>query len=569
MHEQRDESSSRAGGRPTLAVAAAIAAVAALTLLFAAAGAWPAPDVNEAVYLTKARHFADPAWGQGDFFLETPDAHGGFYLVFGPLAAALPLDTVAWLGRWLGWLALAAGFAHAVLPLTDRRPPPAGAGRALPSAAEGARARGLWATADARTWAVVVLAGALFSLALRHTTMAGEWVIGGCEAKVFAWACVLAGIGEIARSRWAGGVFAMGAGTALHVLVGGWGLLALVGAWLLGWLGGAAPERATVGWKAAALIVCGLALVAWGVVPALGLSAGAAAADRAAAVRIYVVERLHHHLLPRSFPEPLVSRHMLAILAWWLLARLVPPTPARSRVTALVLAALGISLTGWAISWAEPLARDPVLALLRYYWFRLADVIVPFALAVTAALVVGDAATCRRLLPLPAWVLRTALMLGLVGDVVAESAHWPLPGRTGLVPRADSKVDGPAWIDICGWVRDHAPADACFLTPRGAVSFTWRTGRREVVSWKNSPQDVAALLEWRRRIVDCYSASGSLTTMERSTAALGAVRMREVADRYGAGFAIVPADIVGLADLPFPVLHRNTGYVVLDLNAAP
>ena len=53
--------------------------------------------------------------------------------------------------------------------------------------------------------------------------------------------------------------------------------------------------------------------------------------------------------------------------------------------------------------------------------------------------------------------------------------------------------------------------------------------------------------------------------MERSTAALGAQRLREVADRYGAEFAIVPADVTALADLPFPVLHTNGGYVVLDL----
>ena len=82
-----------------------------LTILaiFAAAGAWPVPDVNETAYLTKARHFADPAWGQGDFFLETPDAHGVFYLLLGPLAAATSLGHAAWVGRWLGWLALAIG----------------------------------------------------------------------------------------------------------------------------------------------------------------------------------------------------------------------------------------------------------------------------------------------------------------------------------------------------------------------------------------------------------------------------------------------------------------------------
>ncbi|HBB73011.1 MAG TPA: hypothetical protein DC048_01035, partial [Planctomycetaceae bacterium] len=64
--------------------------LAVLTLLFAAFAAWPVPDVNEAVYLTKARHFADPTWGRGDFFLETRDAHGGFFILFGRLLATVP-----------------------------------------------------------------------------------------------------------------------------------------------------------------------------------------------------------------------------------------------------------------------------------------------------------------------------------------------------------------------------------------------------------------------------------------------------------------------------------------------
>ena len=179
------------------AVARAVGEVAVIMAIFAAAGAWPAPDVNEAVYLTKARHAGDPAWGAGDFFLETPDAHGAFYLLLGPLAAALPLDQAAWVGRMLGWLALAAGFRHAVAPLL------------------------------ATPWARLV-AAALFSLALRHTTMAGEWVIGGCEAKVFSWALVLTALGEWCAGRVATSWLTFGAATALHPIVGGWSMIAMV-----------------------------------------------------------------------------------------------------------------------------------------------------------------------------------------------------------------------------------------------------------------------------------------------------------------------------------------------------
>ena len=43
-----------------------------IAAVFAAAGAWPVPDVNEAHYLPKARHAFDPSWCEGDFFLESP-----------------------------------------------------------------------------------------------------------------------------------------------------------------------------------------------------------------------------------------------------------------------------------------------------------------------------------------------------------------------------------------------------------------------------------------------------------------------------------------------------------------
>jgi hypothetical protein len=550
------DESGRAGQRrlwPTWLLSAG--EILAIFLVFAATAAWPVPDLNEAVYLAKARHAADPTWAAGDFFLETPDAHGVFYVLFGPVAAALPLEQAAWLGRLLGWLALAAGFRHAVVPLLT--------GPGL------------------RAAAARIVAAAIFALATRTTTAAGEWVLGGCEAKVFAWAAVLAGVGEIARGRFAGAVLCCGAATALHPIVGGWGLVAACASRCGEWLRVLGHPRPGIRSEeegstsrgggglviAALLIVSGLTLAVSGVVPALGLSAGVDVADKAAAVRTYVAERLPHHLRPFTFAEPLVARHLLAILVWWLLTRLEQPTAARRRVHRFTLAALGIALAGWLLACLEPLAPASVLGLLRFYWFRLADIMVPFSLAVTAAAVWADDAACERLLPGRGRLVQAGLLLLLALDLAAQRSHWPLPGAS-VTPRADVHVNAKDWPDICDWVAVHTPPGSRFLTPRGAASFTWRTGRPEVVSWKNSPQDAASLVEWRRRIIDCYSRDGRLAEMERSTATLGAERLRDVAERYEAEFAIVPANVVGLETLPFPRLHANAGYAVLDLRGA-
>ena len=511
--------------------------VAAIAALFAAAGAWPVPDVNETVYLTKARHAADPGYAAGDFFLETPDAHGVFYLLLGPLAATLPLDTATWIGRIAGWLALAVGFHHLALPILG-----------------GASARGMWTR---------IAAAALFSAGLRFTSASGEWVIGGCEAKVFAWAFVLGGLGELVRGRFALAWCVLGGATAFHPIVGGWAMLAAVAAWASG---DRLPPRQRPA-ITVALLVIGAALAAAGVVPALRLSAGADAATRAEAARIYVVERLHHHLLPRTFPVGFIPRHVLAIVVWWLLDRLAPASQARAWLTRFTFAALGISLAGLAIAAIEPWAPATVYGLLRFYWFRLADVAVPLALAISTAAALADDATCRRLFPVPPAVIRGIASLLLAADVAAESNHWPLPGRT-VVARGDSKVEAAAWADICAWARDHLPPGTCVLTPRGAASFTWQTGLPEVVAWKNSPQDAASLVAWRQRIIDCFSADGTMRDMERSTATLGAQRMRDVAFRYEARIAIVPLDAPGLAELPFERLHANDRYAVIRITPA-
>ena len=90
-------------------------------------------------------------------------------------------------------------------------------------------------------------------------------------------------------------------------------------------------------------------------------------------------------------------------------------------------------------------------------------------------------------------------------------------------------------------------------------------GRREVVGWKNSPQDARSLVEWRRRFADCFSRDGSFATLERSTAAFGPERLRLVAERYGATHAIIPRDLPGADVLPFEKVHANLGYVVYGL----
>lgn len=173
---------------------------------------------------------------------------------------------------------------------------------------------------------------------------------------------------------------------------------------------------------------------------------------------------------------------------------------------------------------------------------------------------------------MPAGRRRTALaalLAVLAFDLATESRHWPLPGRPGVASRADKGLQAAAWQEVCGWIRAHTPADACFLTPRGASSFHWHAERREVVCWKNIPQDAAGILEWRRRIVDCFSADGSLKNLVSSTASLGRDRLAAAARKYGADHAVVPLNPLDPPPLDAEPLHVAGPYAVYRLDTLP
>lgn len=516
-----------------------------ITVLFAAAAAWPVPDVNEAHYLSKAKHAADPSWCPSDFFLASPEAHGLFFRLLGPATTVFSLATVTWIGRWLGWFALAAGFQHAASTMGLK------GGRQL-------------------------LAAATFSLAARYTTMAGEWMIGGCEAKVFAWAAVLVAWGELAAGRWGVSWLFSGLAASLHPLVGGWMMLVTGVVWGIERLARSVPKAldapaTSVSWAlSSTCLVGGLGLAAVGLVPAAFLSVGVPAEIQRQAAMIYVTERLPHHLFPSSFQVGLVSRHILAIVIWWILVAQQVESPRLRRARLVTLAAIGLSLLGWLISLAESHAPGMTHGLLRFYWFRLADGFVPLAVALAATTVLWPEATRtntesdqRAKWPWQS-VLVWSLSLLIAVELIGQSGHWPLPGRH-LIARSDKRVVADSWQDVCEWVRRKTPSTARFLTPRGATSFHWWAQRAEVVCWKNIPQSPAAIVEWRQRIIDCFSSDGTIAGQVISTVSLGPERLNEIAAKYAADFIIAPRKSMSAIPNTSTVVYQNACYVVLPL----
>ena len=220
-------------------------------VIFALFGAWPVPDVNEPHYLIKARHTWQPTFLAGDLFVDSPAAHHVFNLTFGWLTLAMSFDSAAWTGRIVVWLLQAWGWTLL--------------NRALVRA----------------SWAPPVSAG-LFVLFNESAHMAGEWVVGGLEAKGIAYALVFFALAAFVRRRWNRACMAIGAATAFHVLVGGWTAVATAAAWV------AIDRRVGNFRRLVVSLLIAATFAACGVIPALLLNRDTAAHVVADAQVIYV-----------------------------------------------------------------------------------------------------------------------------------------------------------------------------------------------------------------------------------------------------------------------------------------
>ncbi len=507
MNTSLDQSALSLPGRVVLAEIALVFAV------FFIQGAVPVPQVNEPNYLGKAIHYWNPDWASGDFFLETTDSHAVFYFTFGWLSLWLSPTVLAWTGRILTWALLAWAWQRLSYSVAPRR----------------------WFS---------VLTAALAVCMIERCHMAGEWLIGGVEAKGFAFVLVLLGLEAMVRARWSRVWLLLGAASAFHVLVGGWSVVAAGVAWLI--LGKDRPPLRAM-WPA---VAGGLLLSLPGLVPALMLNWGTDAETVRRANVIYVYYRLAHHLDPTKIPTSFVLR-FVSLAAFWVVMRWATPSEAAGRrLRAFVSGALAIAIVGVAIGLLKRYDDTLAAGLLRFYWFRASDVAVPLgvALAVPSCMVW-------------AYRLRPACGKGvLAAAVVVAGLHvgWhavrrPIP----VPPPADRLENSHAWRRTCDWIADSGkiPADARFITPRMAQTFKWYTGRAEVANRKEIPQDARAIDRWWQRQKDLYSRGNRQPNnyWHESLAQLGAKRLRQLGRKYGADYVIT----VARPALPLPVVYRD------------
>ncbi len=463
-----------------------VAEIALVFAVFFLHGAWPTPDVNENGYLCKAQHYWNPQAFEHDFFCNTGDAHAVYYWAFGWVTnLGISLDAAAWVGRVVTWLLLAIAW------------------------------RGLSYSLIPRAW-LAVFSAELFVMLTEQAHMAGEWIVGGVEAKGFAWALVLWAIQALVRGRWNLALVLIGAATSLHVVVGGWAAVLTALVWLM-----LPRDRATLT-SILPGIVGAILLSAPGVYFAVKLDWGVDSATIAEASRIQVFERLPHHLLPTAFQTGYVPRHLLLWALFVLLCTITPTDSGGRRFRAFVAAAMGLAGIGFVLGWLASIAPLTAASVLRFYWFRMSDILVPAGAAIVVLQFLLQQRVERRKLVRWSYL---ALVLVSVFDLWNQALHFAWLPKTWnpVTSRADKFMVNPDWRDACQWAADHTPPGTIFITPRGSNSFKWNSGRDEAATWKDMPQDARSLLDWYHRLDDLYGLHG----------------LRDLSPKYGAQYALI------------------------------
>ena len=506
----------------------------------------PAPHVNEAHYLAKAKHYWNPTWIENDLFLDSADAHLTFYWTVGWLTKWFSLPTVAWMGRIAAWLLLAFAWqrlSRQVLnvPLTS------------------------------------VLAAALFVTLLARNNFAGEWVVGGVEGKCYAYALVFAGLAAICRSSWKLGWPLFGLASAFHVLVGGWSTIAAFYIWLRE----PRTERPSLVSMLPSLIL-GAVLSLPGVVPALQLTDGATQEVRNEANQIYVFDRLPHHLAPLSLPMVELQmktirfgKLVLIFFILWAICRLSKRNdrwpsaaensyeqPSLGLVRVIRFAQASLLLCSFGAIWELATRNHPALSasILKYYWFRLVDVAIPLAVCFAIVWVLYRLIITRSKLATAGLLIAICYPAWHFYSISLE--RWQKPAAP-----AERRLRNPkAWLEACQWVQENTAKEAMFLVPRSSNTFKWNTGRRDLVIRKDIPQDAASLLVWSERYneVFWYTDEFGENKLYRSLATQGADRMQQLAEKYSVDYVLTR----DYPPLDLPVAYSNKSYTIYAMSSA-
>jgi hypothetical protein len=414
--------------------------------------------VNEADHLPYARQLVQPDWLPHDFYLNSSNTYRyPFSVVLGILVYYLGFDYAALVGRLLVYLFLAFAFNVFFRSIQLRL-----------------------------SLRLLVLLAFIPSQSL----VASEWIIDEAETKSVAYAFVLLALSGFLCKRYLAGFAYAGAALSFHILVGAYAVWCTVGATLLN-LRAYRLEWLTMIRQSWPFFLTG----AFGFVVAAEHLFPLVTTDLHRAWEIYVQYRLPHHLLPSAWERNgwfvLSPATGLFALSYWFCREHTPRLLAAYGLASVTLFAVGLLFYFLGH-----------ITMLRFYWFRFPDTIVPLISFTLIALGLNYL-TDTRLQQQRTRLARTLrVSLAGAGVLLLSYSLVRFPARMEEHPHVnDYPLFSPTELrPMFAWIKANTAKDATFLVDPTLSDFYIRAERAVFVSLKHVPSAGPDILEWYERI---------------------------------------------------------------------
>jgi hypothetical protein len=354
-----------------------------------------------------------------------------------------------------------------------------------------------------------------------------------------------------------------GAAISLHILVGGYAFFCIVVAALLNKTWRSEWRRLIYqSWPLFITGVFGLQAVIQQILPQSNV-------DATRAWEIYVQFRNPHHVLPSAWGGYAWMALLVLATGLFLIMYFNGKANTSCFVAAYALGSVFLFLIGLVLF---AVGQTP---LLRFYWFRFPDVMVPLMSAVIIALFLGDVSEggpvehtlLRGFLPaLQAILWRVFPIIFIAVTIVNsfQSLH-----RLQAEFRDSRQPNSDPMLSTLEWISENTPQQAIFLVDPSLSDFYLHAQRAMFVSWKHTPHSAAEILEWYERITLCNGnrvpekrGYDSLEELRTDFYTLDEDQISQIARLYGISYYL------GLTDqqLGFERVYSNSSFAVYRVN---
>jgi hypothetical protein len=491
-------------------------------------------DSSEQDVLVLAKHYIDKSYIENDWYLNLGISYRYLFNYFaGALALVLPLPLVSITGRILMYLV----YAYLIQEYArhfDLKP--------------------------------IYIVPFLFLYTRFPNIVAGNRILGGLDTKLFSYFFLLLAVLRFMQGRYFHTNLFLGLGISFHILVGGYAAFSLLLAFLINYRYFRGEVKRIFKHIYILLVAAGFGLYAvfQNIIENTGV-------DKSAAGQIFVKMRVPHHTYPAYWQmyEGNLWIVKLALTLLFLFAVFRVLKEKRYRVASgFALSSSAFFGVGLLLFWCGN------VNLLKFFWFRLPDVLLPFfsfflAFALLSRFDSSILAKLKTKIPgMPLSRIYAASFAVLSAVFVAVAAVDFSRSLVGISKQGQyfyiADLD-PELRDMLVWIRTKTDKNGLFLVNPFIDKFYIAAERPMFVSFRHSAESERDILEWHRRIQLCNNneplhelgarneeqVTSNFYTLEESS-------VREIGRQNGLTHCLGRTESL----YSFPVEYRNSRYAL-------